>query len=189
MNLLQAVNIILPYVGEYPVDSLDGYQNPTVEQLLQILQAQKTSMCTKGYWFNTEKVKLKPDFYKYVHLPDAVLDYYIEATDMCFLGIHNYRLQGNTLVSDKGATWGTDVPLTLIFDREFDTLPDAAQQVLTYQTAAQLYQQMLGTDSTYQTLVQAASARAIELQRSALRHQRPSVGTSLSARLQHRLWR
>ena len=48
MNLLQAVNTILPYLGEFPVDSIDGYQNPTVEQLRQTLQMQKTSMLTKG---------------------------------------------------------------------------------------------------------------------------------------------
>lgn len=189
MNLLQAVNTILPYLGEFPVDSIDGYQNPTVEQLRQTLQMQKTSMLTKGYWFNTEKHQLHPDFYKQVQLPDAVLDYYIEATDMCFLGIRNYWLQGNTLVSDKGATWATAVPCTLIFDKEFDDLPDPMQQVLVYGTAAQLYQQVIGTDDTYRMLLQMQSAKNIELQRSALRHQRPSVGTSLSARLQSRLWR
>ena len=189
MNLLQAVNTILPYLGEFPVDSIDGYQNPTVEQLRQTLQMQKTSMLTKGYWFNTEKHQLHPDFYKQVQLPDAVLDYYIEATDMCFLGIRNYWLQGNTLVSDKGATWTTVVPCTLIFDKEFDGLPDPMQQVLVYATAAQLYQQVIGTDDTYRMLLQMQSVKSIELQRSALRHQRPSVGTSLSSRLQSRLWR
>lgn len=189
MNLLQAINMILPYVGEFPVDSIDGYQNPTVEQVRQTLQMQKTSLLTKGYWFNTEKHQLQPDFYKQVQLPDSVLDYYIEATDMCRLGIKSYWLQANTLISDKGDTWDTAVPCTLIFDKEFDNLPDAAQQVLVFGTAAQVYQQIIGTDDTYKMLLQMQSAKNIELQRSALRHQRPSVGTSLSARLWSRLWR
>lgn len=175
MHLLQSVNNILTTVGEFPVDSLDSHMNPMVQQILSLMQQHKTALLNKGYWFNRELVTIQPDSYGQAQLPDAALNYYMPKNELILHGARLLYTEGKRLVSDLGYTWKQPLRLTVIMDKEFDDLPDVAQQVITYQTAHSLYLRLIGNDATAQGLIQREQMAQIELKREDLRHDELSM--------------
>ena len=59
MKLLDAVNTILPYLGEANVTSTTA-RNTTVQSILQQIETAKRALLATGWWFNTVSVTLYP---------------------------------------------------------------------------------------------------------------------------------
>lgn len=57
MKLLDAVNTVLPYLGEHPVTDLDT-AHPTVDLILAAIERQRSSLLAEGWWFNERTLTL-----------------------------------------------------------------------------------------------------------------------------------
>lgn len=189
MNLLQAVQAVLPYVGEFPVDSIDATDNPVVQQVLAILQRHKTAALNRGYWFNRLEQEFLPDINGFIQLPDNALNYYIDHLELCRHGAKRYYLRGRQLYSDLGPIWKSGCRVRCVLDLPFDELPDVLQQVLTLQVAYSLYLQLIGADTTSQQLYQQLAGAQLELRREELRHDQVTFFDPLSQRLRNHLYR
>lgn len=189
MNLLQAVNTALPYIGEFPVDSLDATPNPTVQQLLDLINKHLTAICSKGYWFNRRILELKPDIYGSIQLPDRTLNYYVHQRDLLCQGVQTYFLDGNLLANENGRVWKAPLKVHCTMELDFDNLPDVAQQVIIQSATIDLYLQVIGADQTLQTLQQRLVGLQHDLKREDLRHDQVQLGYSSRARFRRFMWR
>lgn len=59
MKLLDAINTVLPYLGEANVTSTTA-RNTTVQAVLQQIDTAKRTLLGTGWWFNRVKVTLYP---------------------------------------------------------------------------------------------------------------------------------
>ena len=75
MKKLNAVNTILPYLGEHVVTSLDS-RSPTVALILAGLEQHSTSMFAEGYWFNTQETTVQPNSAGIIYTPANMLAFY-----------------------------------------------------------------------------------------------------------------
>lgn len=62
MQTIDAINEMLAYVGESPLDSTDPdyTEHPLYESALRILTSTSRLVQSKGWWFNTRRVTLTP---------------------------------------------------------------------------------------------------------------------------------
>src|SRR5690625_7894190 len=70
MTLLQAINRIIPALGENPVDSIET-RNPTVGIVLNAINNARHDLLQRGWWFNEFETTLYPDT-QGVYSPPAV---------------------------------------------------------------------------------------------------------------------
>ena len=75
MKKRNAVNTILPYLGEHVVTSLDS-RSPTVALILAGLEQHSTSMFAEGYWFNTQETTVQPNSDGIIYTPENMLAFY-----------------------------------------------------------------------------------------------------------------
>lgn len=74
MLLLDAVNEILPKLGEHPVTSLDS-KSPTLGVILPEIDAQIDQICQNGWWFNTFEVDMFPNSEGQIDVPEDTLSF------------------------------------------------------------------------------------------------------------------
>ena len=72
MKLLDAVNLVLPKLGERPVTSLE-VKHPTLAVLLPIIEQTQVNTLQRGWWFNE---------YEYTAYPNAQGEIDIGATSV-----------------------------------------------------------------------------------------------------------
>lgn len=60
-TLLEAVNRVISIVGQDPVNSLVDGTSVDVINALEFIEQEKKRLCTRGWWFNTETVTLRPN--------------------------------------------------------------------------------------------------------------------------------
>lgn len=126
MQLLDAVNYVLPKLGEHQVTSLDA-RSPTLRILLQLFEYHRQAVLRRGWWFNegVHTLPLNPD--SEVDLGEDVLS--IAATSGS-----NVARRGNKLFNAATQTYKFDAPveLRITLDLEWDMLPHAVQDWIKY---------------------------------------------------------
>lgn len=138
MKLLDAINLILPKVGERPVTSL-AVKHPTLAVLLPIIDITRRSMLKRGWWFNE---------YEYTAYPnsDGKIDMGVDA--LAFVPARNSVgvLRGRSLFNPNTLTYVFDasVPGRLTTDVPFDELPDACAEYVLYTALVEAYTTDLG---------------------------------------------
>ena len=165
MKLLDAVNTILPYLGEANVTSTTA-RNTTVQSILQQIETAKRALLATGWWFNTVNVTLYPGSDYKIKAPVNVLNW--ECSDESVLseirGEYLYNLETGTLEFTESQTG------TIKQDLEFEELPEYAAQTVMYIACTAVYSADMGVDNTYGTeiLSKLAQARTL-LERDHLR--------------------
>ena len=165
MKLLDAVNTILPYLGEANVTSTTA-RNTTVQSILQQIETAKRALLATGWWFNTVSVTLYPGSDLKIKAPVNVLNW--ECNDDSVLseirGEYLYNLETGTY-EFSGVQTGT-----IKQDLDFEELPEYAAQVIMYTACTAVYSADLGVDNTYgmEILSKLAQAR-MYLERDHLR--------------------
>lgn len=144
MKLLDAVNLVLPKLGERPVTSLT-VKHPTLAVLLPIIEQKLRSVLTRGWWFNeyaytaplavdgtitlgTDTLAFRPDY------PDTAV------------------ARGLKLFNPKNFDYTFDaaVPGTVTQYVQFDELPEAAAEHILYAALVEAFTTDLGVTSELQ---------------------------------------
>lgn len=139
MELLTAVNRILPKLGEHPVTSLNT-KHPTLAILIPQIETKIEDVLTPGWWFNTSNVTLYPDSEGGIALPDTILSFIADKHPAVARGLKLYN-QGYRTFS-----WSEAVTGVLIEKLPFDELPESVAQVVLYSALVSSYVTDIGME-------------------------------------------
>lgn len=120
MTLLQAINRIIPALGENPVDSIET-RNPTVGIVLNAINNARHDLLQRGWWFNEFETTLYPDTQGVYVAPDGALEWIPHNVDAIlrgdiFINPENLSTQFPTVDSLEGI---------VRLDVSFDDLPES----------------------------------------------------------------
>lgn len=138
MKLIDAVNLILPKVGERPVTSL-AVKHPTLAVLLPIMDITRRSALKRGWWFNEFEYTAYPNI-------EGEIDMGVDTLSFVPAGSAQAVLRGRRLFNPVTLTYVFDAPVKgrVITDVVFDDLPDACAEYVLYGSAVEAYTTDLG---------------------------------------------
>lgn len=141
MDLLTAVNLILPALGEHPVTRID-IKHPTLAVVLPVVASKIDTTLMRGWWFNEYRHTLYPDSEGGITLPVNTLAF---IPDDGYEGsVRGTRLfNGNTL----NFLWDKPVPGVLQLRLEFDELPESVASFVFYNALVQIYLVDIGLEN------------------------------------------
>lgn len=150
MKLLNAVNLILPKVGERAVTSLE-VKHPTLAVLLPIVDNTKRNLLLKGWWFNAARYTAYPDPEGHIVLGTSTLQFVPDVPDTATL------LGGQLYVPGTlDPVFSAAVAGEITRDVEFDDLPESAAQVVWYTALVEMYATDIGMSQELQLWLAAA---------------------------------
>ena len=141
MELLSAVNLVLPALGEHVVTSVNP-KHPTVNLIVQNMTQQRRELLGRGWWFNTRTVMMYPNTDGEIHLPEETLS--VLSPNAVQDGD---KLVDPTTLYDK---WTTGQKCVLYLDREFNRLPEYAANVVLYRALVAAYLTDIGREALLQ---------------------------------------
>jgi hypothetical protein len=149
VDLLTAVNNVLPFMQENPVTSLT-IKHPTVALLVNKMDAARMLLLTDGYWFNDEikTFYLTPD--GKVAVPNNLLSLY--PTDKSL----NYEIRGGFIYDLDNSTFTIAQSFTANITTElaFEDLPLFAALAVQWRGATEAYAGDFTVDTTAKLLKQ-----------------------------------
>lgn len=137
MELLTAVNLIMPKLGERPVTSLE-VAHPTLAILLPILEQTRRKTLNRGWWFNKYEYEAFPD-------PDGFIT--LGADTLSFVPLcGTYALRGLRLFNPATLdfVFESSVKGVVTQDVEFDLLPESTANYVFYTACVEAYATDLG---------------------------------------------
>lgn len=143
MNLLQAVNLVLPKLGERPVTSLTQ-KHPTLAILLPIIEDNRRKTLARGWWFNeydytvplteTSECEIGEDTLSFVpFMPDTAV------------------ARDTKLFNPKTNSYIFTAPVQgrVIQDVDFDLVPESAQRYVYYSSLCEAFVTDLGVTEDF----------------------------------------
>lgn len=149
MNLLDAVNTVLPQLGEHPVTAID-VAHPTVDLILLAIERQRNFLLSEGWWFNEATLTLPVNTDGRIDTPIDILSIY---------GVDcNVEIDGEKLFDLDNNTRYFTSPITVEVKKDiaFEKLPIYAQLYITYLAASEVYVADFGLENAVQLLEQKA---------------------------------
>lgn len=168
MELLDAVNLILPILGEHPVTSVTT-KHPTLGILLPKMHLKRREILLMGLWFNQYETKLYPDGEGNITVP---------ARTLTFLPSNaNAVVRGKLLMNTDDHTYKWAVPIVgdITEDVPFNELPESAAHAVLYGSVVAAYVTDIGMESNVQMWQQEAGAALVRLNTEHLRNKRYST--------------
>lgn len=138
MKLLDAVNSVLPKLGERPVTSLE-IKHPTLSVLLPIFTRVRRETLNRGWWFNEYPHKFYPGLDGEIALGTDTLTFVPDCPD--------YAVQrGDKLFNPQTLTAIFDGPVSgrLTQDVQFDDLPESMGSYVFYNSLVEGYATDIG---------------------------------------------
>lgn len=174
MLLLEAINRVLPALGESVVTSIDS-RNPTVKIIENAIRAQTKDLQLQAWWFNTYIVDLFPDTLDEINLPVDTLSF-LPSYDM------NAIQRGKKLFNTDTLTfiWPTGIPVhgTLKVLVEFEDLPESAATHVLYEACVKAYVDDIGLEQSVSIWQQKSGQSRVQLEAEHLRNKRYSTRRS-----------
>ena len=165
MKLLDAVNTVLPYMGEHPVTDTDT-AHPSVDLILAAIDRQRQMLLAEGWWFNEKTRTLPVNTDGKIDAPTDIISLYGLDCDV--------EIRGDDLIDTYTGSWLFSSPVTveLITDEPFEYLPLYAAMYITYMAAIEVYTADFGVENSVQMLQSFASQAMEKLKQENLRKRR-----------------
>lgn len=177
MTAIEAVNIMLASIGQGAINSLESSESIDAESAKTALINASRAVQTRGWWFNREyDFPLTPDAGTgEIALPANYLQFSpnVDWRHLVDRGGKLYDTQNRTYVYASG----TEVKASLILLFEFETLPQAARNYITYQAGRHFQASGIGSDLLYKFTREMEADALAELTRAELRATRPNAIT------------
>lgn len=123
MKLLEAINLILPKLGEHPVTSITT-KHPTLAVVIPIIENEVKELLLRGWWFNEFKYTAYPDSEGAISLGTDTLAF---TPDCANVAVRGLRLFNTDTLS---YTFSTSVPGVVKLNVPFEELPESAAQYI-----------------------------------------------------------
>ncbi|HVH93235.1 MAG TPA: hypothetical protein VM783_17860 [Candidatus Acidoferrum sp.] len=153
MQLLDAINLIMPKLGERPVTSLE-VKHPTLAVLLPIVEQTRITTLQSGWWFNEYDSTLYPDVAGEIAVGTDIITFVPQCDGEAIV-------RGNRLYNPKTLTFvfTQAVKGRLVQDVEFDLLPESVANYIMYSALIEAYSTDVGVTQELQVW-QTLAARA-----------------------------
>lgn len=176
MKLLDAVNLIMPKLGERPVTSL-AVKHPTLAVLLPIIEQTRRSTLNRGWWFNEYASTLYPDTDGVIAVGTETLSF---VPDMAGTAI----VRGSELFNPVTLTNVFSAPVKgcITQDMDFDLLPESAATYVFYSALVEAFTTDIGVTQELGVWQTRAGQGWSDMLAEHLRQVKPSTR-------QHRAWR
>ena len=167
MELLEAVNTILPFMEERPVTSID-VRHPTVALIIDRINFAQENILNEDFWFNSEQKKFYLSPEGKVAVPTNVLALY--TTDRRL----NYTIRGGFVYDLDDSTYQIPAPFEarIVVSLEFNELPYWAASSVLWRAAVDAYSQDFGVAAVVQLLNSYQVLAHTKLEREHLRKKR-----------------
>ena len=143
MELLTAINRILPALGEHPVTRVDT-KHPTLAIIVPIIQAKLDETLLRGWWFNEFPYTLYQNNEGIIDMPAAALSFIARDVDAIVRGRQLYN------PTTMNFLWTAPVVGTLTQRILFDELPESVATYVFYSALIQTYLTDIGLESVVQ---------------------------------------
>lgn len=169
MKLLDAVNLIMPKLGERPVTSLE-VKHPTIAVLLPIIEHTRRTTLNRGWWFNT---------YPYTGYPDPDGKITVGVDTLSFVpdcaGVAVQR--GTSLFNPATLTDVFTGPVSgeVTQDVDFELLPESVATHVFYASLIEAFTTDLGVTQELSVWQQMASQAWSDMIAEHLRQKRTST--------------
>lgn len=166
MELLKAVNAVLPHLGEHVITRIEGTKHPTVDLITSAIERQRLTVLSEGLWFNEMKIQLLVNTDGQIDVPAGTIAVYGIDCDVELDGEKFYDL-------DTGSRYFTrPIWVKLIRDIEFERLPINVALAITYAAGAEVYVQDYGAENSVQELQRMAERNWVLVHQENLRKRR-----------------
>lgn len=142
MELLQAVNTVLPHLGEHTITRVEGAKHPTVDLIVAAIDRQRMEVLAEGLWFNMTTMTIPVN-------TDGQID--VPANTVSVYGYdYNVELDGTKFIdlSTGSRYFLQPITVTIVRDVEFNRLPVNVALAVTYRAGAEVYLQDYGREGT-----------------------------------------
>ena len=176
MNLLEAVNTVLPYIGAHVVTSIENTTHPTVSLIVRAIDRQRKSLITRGWWFNTVVEELPVTVDGRINVPTYTVSLY---------GLDNQvEIQGNYLfdLTNNTRYFKQPTKVKLVKDTSFEELPYYAQMVVVYRACAEVYIQDYEYNNTVQILNSIVAENMRDLQQEDIRKMKYNITNTYASK-------
>lgn len=166
MQRIDAVNFILPKLGERPVTDVN-LPHPTVTIVLDVLENVTRGVLVQGWWFNQYHVKLIPDLSGNVLTGTDCMTFYPDIPG-------SVVQRGNKLINVEGWTDVFTEPVEgwVIQSVPFSELPESVAMYITWKTLIQVYVSDIGASSESQVWEQNAASAYASMHREHVKNRR-----------------
>lgn len=147
MELLKAVNMILPYFGENTITKID-YKHPTVVLIMDVLEDMQKTLLSKGWWFNTSYVKLYPNSDGGLDAPENALSI-VNMSTRDVIAIRDQRIFN---VTQRSYKFEEPIVVRIIDNMDFEELPENVALWIMYRTAYEAYVRDYGYEDVLQII-------------------------------------
>lgn len=171
MRLLDAVNLILPKLGEHEVTRLD-VPHPTLAIILPEIENELRSVLGKGWWFNEYKYNAMPNSEGKIVLGTNVLSFTPTQVAAVLRGQELYNPETLSFV------WTSPVEGVVRELLEFDVIPASAQQYVMYSALVNAYATDIGLEKEIQLWQTRAGAAYSDMLAEHLRQRKYSTRTT-----------
>lgn len=141
MELLKAVNLTLPALGEHVVTRIDA-RHPTLAVILPVLDLKINECLMRGWWFNENTYTAYPDNEGFIYMPSNTLAF-LPSRDVD-ASVRNFRLYNP---STRNFVWTGPVTGLLQERLEFEELPESVATFVYYDALVQIYITDIGLES------------------------------------------
>lgn len=173
MQLLDAVNSILPKLGEHPVTSLDS-KSPTLGVILPEIDNQLALCLQTGWWFNAFHTTLFPNSEGYIDVPEDTLSFVSDNTFPIIIQ------RGELFFRQDTRSYFFDAPVSgrLIQSMTFEELPTSAARFVMYSALVIIYLTDIGLEQVVQSWGSQANIAQAAMEQEHLRQRNFSIRQS-----------
>ena len=164
MKLLDAVNTVLPHLGEHPITSIETTKHPTVALILKAIERQTHMLLAEGFWFNEVTLTLPVNTDGRINTPERAMSIY---------GIDcNVSIEGEQLFDLNTGSYYFTRPIKVVIVRDvpFEDLPQYAALCITYNAGAEVYVADFGVESAVSSMQQLGEWNRQKLQQDERRN-------------------
>lgn len=139
MDLLKAVNNILPKLGEHPVTNLD-VKHPTLAIILPVIDLTLDTVLRRGWWFNEYEYTVYPDSEQLAGVPNDTLEFLPDETGPVVRGERFFN------TTDGSFKFSGPFKGMLRLRLPFDELPESVATLVMYTALVEIYLTDIGLE-------------------------------------------
>lgn len=181
MELLEAVNTVLPHLGEHVVTRVEGARHPTVDLIVAAINRHRLRVLSEGMWFNEITLTLPVNTDGQIDVPTGTISAYGIDCAVAILGGSFKDLRTGSMYFDN------PIKVKLVVDVEFSKLPLNVAQYVTYTAGAEVYTQDYGYEKSVPVLQQLASDNKLLVHQEELRQRKYNSQKRTRANFTHRV--
>ncbi len=172
MKLLDAVNSILPKLGEHPVTSIED-KSPTLAVVLPQLNETRITLLMNGWWFNEYPATLPLTVESEVEVP-------IDTLSFVPCGRIRVAQRGEKFFNTAERSFKFKAPLagTITQDVPFEELPESVAQYVLYSALVVVYATDIGFEQVVQIWNGMAAAAQANMEAEHMRQMKFTIKSS-----------